>query len=139
MRSPASAWCGVLWCALLVLALPCAAQEAPSVRELLTGGNGEAAATPATAATPAQAVDRETPRTAVIGFMAEAAAANWVGAARYLELPSGIEAEQTLQLPPRDTTQSEKAAESLAEDIAAGRELRLQAGRHDDRVGSYPG
>jgi membrane protein len=46
---------------------------------------------------------------------------------RARELQAGIEAEETLQLPPRDTKQSEKAAESLAEDIAAGRELRLQA------------
>ena len=46
---------------------------------------------------------------------------------RARELQAGIEAEETLQLPPRDTEKSEKEAEALAEDIAAGRELRLRA------------
>src|SRR5918994_2483188 len=46
---------------------------------------------------------------------------------RARELEAGIEAEEVLQLPPRDTTKSEKEAEALAEDIAAGRELRLRA------------
>jgi membrane protein len=50
---------------------------------------------------------------------------------RARELEAGIAAEETLQLPPRDTTRSQKAAESLAEDIAAGRELRLRAAEAD--------
>jgi membrane protein len=45
---------------------------------------------------------------------------------RARELEAGIEAEETLQLPPRDTTVSDKAAEKLAEDIEEGRELRLE-------------
>jgi membrane protein len=46
---------------------------------------------------------------------------------RARELEAGIEAEETLQLPPRDTRVSDKAADALAEDIAEGRALRLQA------------
>ena len=60
---------------------------------------------------------------------------------RARELEAGIKAEETLQLPPRDTTVSEKAAEKLAEDIAEGRALRLEthpeqltpSGADDDR------
>ena len=60
---------------------------------------------------------------------------------RARELEAGIRAEETLQLPPRDTTVSEKAAEKLAEDIAEGRALRLEthpeqltpSGADDDR------
>jgi len=65
---------------------------------------------------------------------------------RARELQAGIEAEETLQLPPRDTTVSDKAAKQLADNIAEGRELRLQShpeeeGRVDEaghsvRVGS---
>ncbi len=56
---------------------------------------------------------------------------------RTRELMSGIEAERTLQLPPRDTRNSEKAAEQLEEKVAEGRRLRLEAeasgaGRDDD-------
>lgn len=45
---------------------------------------------------------------------------------RARELEAGIKAEETLQLPPRDTTGSDKAAKALADDIAEGRALRLQ-------------
>jgi membrane protein len=43
------------------------------------------------------------------------------------ELQSGIAAEETLQLPPRDTRKLEKAARKEADDIRRGRALR---GRH---------
>jgi membrane protein len=46
---------------------------------------------------------------------------------RARQLEAGIEAEETLQLPPRDTAVSEKAAATLADDIASGRELRHRA------------
>jgi len=65
---------------------------------------------------------------------------------RARELEAGIHAEEILQLPPRDTTVSDKAAKALADDIAEGRALRLQThpdesdagratggGRHADR------
>jgi membrane protein len=65
---------------------------------------------------------------------------------RARELEAGIHAEEILQLPPRDTTVSDKAAKALADDIAEGRALRLQthpdepdtgrastSGRHADR------
>ena len=57
---------------------------------------------------------------------------------------AGIEAEQTLQLPPRDTVVSEKAAATLADDIATGRELRHrahpeQASSPVRRTGTAPG
>jgi membrane protein len=40
------------------------------------------------------------------------------------QLQAGIEAEETLQLPPRDTNKSEKLQEKEEEDIRLGRELR---------------
>ena len=46
---------------------------------------------------------------------------------RARQLQAGIEAERTLQLPPRDTRQSDKAAEKLAGLVEEGRELRLRA------------
>ena len=46
---------------------------------------------------------------------------------RARQLQAGIEAEHTLQLPPRDTRNSEKAEEKLQEKVAAGRELRRQS------------
>ncbi len=67
---------------------------------------------------------------------------------RARQLEAGIEAEQTLQLPPRDTVVSEKAAATLASDIEAGRALRQRARlaqdperaeagvRHTDRAAS---
>ena len=48
---------------------------------------------------------------------------------RSRQLQAGIEAEETLQLPPRDTTNSEKAAEKLRERIEEGRQIRLDARR----------
>ncbi len=44
------------------------------------------------------------------------------------QLQAGIEAEETLQLPPRDTKASDKKAEQHAADVRAGRELRLRGG-----------
>ena len=46
---------------------------------------------------------------------------------RTRELQSGIEAEKTLQLPPRDTRNSDKAEEKLERKVAEGRRLRLEA------------
>jgi membrane protein len=47
------------------------------------------------------------------------------------ELQAGIEAEETIQLPPRDTTKSEKDAEKAARQVAEARELRERSGRQD--------
>jgi membrane protein len=47
------------------------------------------------------------------------------------ELQSGIAAEETIQLPPRDTRNIEKAEKKEAEDVAQGRELRQTASRRD--------
>lgn len=46
---------------------------------------------------------------------------------RSRQLQAGIKAEETLQLPPRDTRQSDKAAAALVERIEAGREIRKEA------------
>ena len=56
------------------------------------------------------------------------------------QLQAGIAAEEELQLPPRDTRKSEKAAEKREADIEEGRRLRESAGRStgpddDDREG----
>ena len=49
------------------------------------------------------------------------------------ELQAGIEAEETIQLPPRDTRQSDKVTKQHEKDVAAGRALRRQAtGNPDD-------
>ena len=48
---------------------------------------------------------------------------------RARQLQAGIEAEVTVQLPPRDTRNSEKAEEKLERKIAEGRQLRLDAQR----------
>jgi membrane protein len=49
------------------------------------------------------------------------------------ELQSGQPAEETLQLPPRDTRTIAKAERRQAKDVRAGREIRQQAsGRHRD-------
>ena len=66
---------------------------------------------------------------------------------RARELEAGIPAEEILQLPPRDTVVSDKAAAALADDIAAGRRLRISANpeqatpvvRHSDRGASALG
>jgi membrane protein len=49
------------------------------------------------------------------------------------ELQAGIEAEETIQLPPRDTKKSEKLQEQQEEDIRHGRELREQHSRDADQ------
>lgn len=46
---------------------------------------------------------------------------------RSRQLQAGIEAEETLQLPPRDTRKSEQAAAKLEAQIEQGRELREQS------------
>ena len=51
------------------------------------------------------------------------------------QLQAGIEAEETIQLPPRDTKQSDKVQAREEEDIQRGRELREQ---HSD-AGQDPG
>ncbi len=48
------------------------------------------------------------------------------------ELQAGLPAEETIQLPPRDTSKSEKADAKAAEDIARGRELRRTRGADQD-------
>jgi membrane protein len=47
------------------------------------------------------------------------------------ELQAGIAAEESLQLPPRDTTKIEKDQKKATEDVKRGRELREQAGQDD--------
>jgi membrane protein len=42
------------------------------------------------------------------------------------ELEAGIEAEQSIQLPPRDTKKSDKAEKQRTKDIDSGRDLRLK-------------
>ena len=48
------------------------------------------------------------------------------------ELQAGLAAEETLQLPPRDTTNIEKAAEKHEQDVARGRALRESRGETHD-------
>lgn len=45
------------------------------------------------------------------------------------QLQAGIEAEETIQLPPRDTKQSDKKAEQHAKDVRIGRDLRISRGQ----------
>lgn len=62
---------------------------------------------------------------------------------RARELQGGIPAEETIQLPPRDTRASEKRRQKLQEDVERGREIRTAAqrssedggGRHDEAPG----
>ena len=49
------------------------------------------------------------------------------------QLQAGIAAEEELQLPPRDTRKSDKAAEKTHEDILRGRRLRQRSTPADDR------
>ena len=49
------------------------------------------------------------------------------------QLQAGIEAEETIQLPPRDTKKSEKLQEQEEEDIRHGRELRERHSRDAER------
>ena len=51
---------------------------------------------------------------------------------RTRQLQAGIKAEETLQLPPRDTTGIEKAAKKEREDVDRGRALRLSGGEEPD-------
>lgn len=51
---------------------------------------------------------------------------------RTRELMAGIRAEETLQLPPRDTRTSEKAEDALREKVAEGRRLRLSSGSSEE-------
>lgn len=55
---------------------------------------------------------------------------------RARQLQAGIKAEETLQLPPRDTRNSDKAEEKLEKKVAEGRRLRLEA---DEANGSDDG
>ena len=48
------------------------------------------------------------------------------------QLQAGIEAEETIQLPPRDTKKSDKLQANEEEDIRRGRELREQHGDADE-------
>lgn len=48
------------------------------------------------------------------------------------ELQAGIRAEETIQLPPRDTKQSDKAAKQHEKDVRAGRQLRERATGNPD-------
>lgn len=48
------------------------------------------------------------------------------------QLQAGIKAEETLQLPPRDTKKSDKLQEKEEEDIRLGRELREKYSEQDD-------
>jgi len=48
------------------------------------------------------------------------------------QLQGGIEAEEHIQLPPRDTKASDKKAEQQQEDVERGRALRLSHGRTQD-------
>lgn len=53
------------------------------------------------------------------------------------QLQSGIEAEESLQLPPRDTSGIDKSREKEAEDVRRGRALRVSGGKDaDDPQGS---
>ena len=48
------------------------------------------------------------------------------------ELQAGIEAEENIQLPPRDTKKSDKIEKKHRQDVADGRELRESRGRSND-------
>jgi membrane protein len=58
---------------------------------------------------------------------------------RSRELQAGIEAERVIQLPPRDTRASEKAARKREQRIERGRQLRLAAERRRARSGGDDG
>ena len=48
------------------------------------------------------------------------------------ELQAGMPAEETIQLPARDTRKSDKAAEKERSDVARGRRIRLTHGQDQD-------
>lgn len=54
------------------------------------------------------------------------------------QLQAGIAAEETLQLPPRDTKASDKKQAKAEEDVRRGRELRTTAGRAEDAPDGSP-
>ncbi|MDF2144415.1 YihY/virulence factor BrkB family protein [Knoellia sp. p5-6-4] len=58
---------------------------------------------------------------------------------RSRELQAGIEAEETIQLPPRDTRASDKKAEKLQEKVEEGRRLREEAQRNGAHNGAHNG
>jgi membrane protein len=58
---------------------------------------------------------------------------------RARQLQAGMPAEETIQLPPRDTKASDKLAAKEEQDIAQGREIREQAERENDSVDATPG
>ncbi|MET0956145.1 MAG: YihY/virulence factor BrkB family protein, partial [Cryobacterium sp.] len=51
------------------------------------------------------------------------------------QLQAGIKAEEEIQLPPRDTRKSDKAAEKDRADVLAGRRLREQSSQHPEKKG----
>ena len=55
------------------------------------------------------------------------------------ELQAGIEAEEDIQLPPRDTRKSEKAEKKEQEDIELGRQIRLEHEGDGDGSGDHDG
>ena len=55
------------------------------------------------------------------------------------QLQAGIEAEETIQLPPRDTKQSDKLQAREEEDIKRGRELRERSGGADAEAAARTG
>ena len=55
------------------------------------------------------------------------------------QLQAGIAAEETIQLPPRDTKASDKMAAKEEQDVAQGREIRQRAQRESDSVDATPG
>ena len=53
------------------------------------------------------------------------------------ELQAGMPAEQTIQLPARDTRKSDKAAEKERSDVARGRRIRLTHGQDQDEAQNW--
>ncbi len=58
---------------------------------------------------------------------------------RARQLQAGIAAEETIQLPPRDTKASDKTAAKEEKDVEQGREIRQRAERENDSVDATPG
>ena len=56
---------------------------------------------------------------------------------RARELQAGIKAEETIQLPPRDTKKSEKLQQQIEEDIKHGRELREKYSSENGQDGQH--
>ncbi|WP_319804478.1 YihY/virulence factor BrkB family protein [Nocardioides malaquae] len=57
---------------------------------------------------------------------------------RARELQAGLPAEEVIQLPPRDTTKSEKAAKKRTKDVARARALRSSRGESQDPADASP-